>query len=387
MKRVQSIDLMRGFVMVFMALDHVRDLMHINSVTESPTNLSTTTPILFFTRWITYLCAPTFVFLAGSSAYLSFTRQKNIRESRKFLIRRGLWLILLEFTLVNFAIWFDFGFHNFIFEVIATIGFGFIILGILAKASIRTIFLIGIGIVFLHNLFPFIPFEKGSLVNAALSPFFEPGGFSISSRTNFTIAYPPIPWLGIMLLGFAGGKLFELPDFKRKKLFFNIGLGALLLFIILRFIDIYGDPSPWATQKNPVYTFLSFMNITKYPPSLLFCLVTLGLMFLLLGFAENLKTNFFSWLSVYGRVPLFYFIVHFYLIHALMLVLMFSQGFHWSALDFASGRFGRPKDLKSGIPLWAVYLVWIAVVGILYKPCRWYGKYKAAHGQWWLKFF
>lgn len=386
MNRVKSIDITRGIVMVFMALDHVRDLMHINSVTDSPTNLSTTTPVLFFTRWITYLCAPIFVFLAGSSAYLSFSKQHNSAESRKFLISRGFWLILLEFTFVNFAIWFDLGFHNFIFEVIATIGFGFIILGILAKNSIRAILILGVGILVLHDLFPLIPFQKGSLVKAILSPFFEPGAFSIGSRTNFTMGYPPLPWLGIMLLGFAGGKLFGLPDNKRINLFLKIGLIALLLFTTLRFINIYGDPSPWTAQKNAVFTFLSFMNITKYPPSLLFCLVTLGLMFLMLGFTEKFDSKFSLWLSVYGKAPLFYFIIHFYLIHILMLFLMLLQGFHWSLLDFASGRFGRPKDIKSGISLWAVYLVWIVIVGLLYKPCQWYGKYKATHRQWWLKF-
>ena len=386
MKRIYSIDFTRGLVMIIMALDHVRDLMHVNSITQSPTDLSTTTPILFFTRWITYLCAPIFVFLAGTSAYISFKNKDNISQSRKFLLKRGLWLILLEFTFVNFGIFFDLGFHNFIFEVIAAIGFGFIILSLLLKSSTKTIGIIGLIIIFCHNLFPLIPFGEGSILKTILSPLFGPGAFPVTPQTNFIMAYPPVPWLGIMLVGFASGKLFELPDDKRKKVFLKIGLGALLFFVVLRFINIYGDPSLWSSQKNALYTFLSFMNVTKYPPSLLFCLITLGIMFLILAFAEKAKNKFTNIVSVYGKVPLFYFIVHFYLIHLTMIALMFLQGFHWSDLDFASGTFGRPKGVESGLELWAIYLIWIGVVLVLYKPCLWFGKYKAAHKQWWLKY-
>ena len=372
--------------MIIMALDHVRDLMHVNSVTQSPTDLSTTTPMVFFTRWITYLCAPIFVFLAGTSAYISFKNKKNIPQSRKFLLKRGFWLILLEFTLVNFGLFFDIGFHNFIFEVIAAIGFGFIILALLLNSSLKMISITGLVIMFCHNLLPFIPFAEGSIIKTVLSPLFAPGAFLITPKTNFIIGYPPVPWLGIMLLGFASGKLFELPANKRKSIFLKIGSGALLLFVLLRFINIYGDPSLWSYQKNALYTFLSFMNITKYPPSLLFCLITLGIMFFILSFAERVKNRFANIVSVYGKVPLFYFLVHFYLIHLTLIVLMFFQGFHWSQMDFASGTFGRPKGAESGVGLWAIYLIWICVVLILYKPCLWFGKYKAGHTHWWLKY-
>ena len=386
MKRIFSIDFTRGLVMIIMALDHVRDLMHINAVTQSPTNLSTTTPLLFFTRWITYLCAPIFVFLAGTSAYISSKKRSNVSQSRQFLLKRGIWLVLLEFTVVNFGIYFDIGFHNFIFEVIAAIGFGFIILSILLKASLKTICIIGLLIIFCHNLFPLIPFENTSTIKAILSPLFGPAGFAITSHTNLVVAYPPIPWAGIMLVGFASGKLFELPDDKRKNMFLKIGFGALVCFVILRFINIYGDPSLWASQKSAVFTFLSFINVTKYPPSLLFCLITLGILFLLLALAENAKSRFARMVPVYGKVPLFYFVIHFYIIHVAMIILMMLQGFHWQQLDFSSGSFGRPKGAESGISLWAIYVTWIAVVLLLYKPCLWFGKYKATHEQWWLKY-
>lgn len=385
MKRQQSIDIVRGIVMIIMALDHVRDLMHVDSITQSPIDLSTTSPLLFFTRWITHLCAPIFVFLAGTSVYLSLQNRNNISEKRALLIKRGFWLIFLEFTIVNFGLFFDIGFHTLLFEVIAAIGFGFIILGLLLKIRSKTLGIIGLIIIICHNLLPLIPFAENSILKAVLTPFFSPIVIPFSERA-FVMGYPPIPWLGIMLVGFATGKFFELEAEKRKKLFVKIGLNALVLFIIIRFVNIYGDPALWTSQKDSVYTFLSFMNITKYPPSLLFCLATLGILFLLLAFAEHFQNGIKKVTLVYGKVPLFYFIVHFYVIHILTLIMLFAQGFNWSQFEFASGTFGRPKGLESGLSLWAIYLIWISVVAILYKPCQWFGKYKAKNQHWWLKY-
>lgn len=372
--------------MVIMALDHVRDMIHTDSITQSPTNLATTSPMLFFTRWITYLCAPIFVFLAGTSAYLSFKRKNNIVQSRKFLLKRGLWLVLLEFTVVNFGLFFDVTFNTFIFEVIAAIGFGFIILSLLLKASPKVIGIIGLLIIVSHNLFPLLQFSDGSILKTILTPLFTLTAIPFTPHTIMVIGYPPVPWLGIMLVGFAAGKLFEIDIAKRKSLFLKIGLSALLLFTIIRFINVYGDAFPWSAQKNSVYTFLSFINITKYPPSLLFCLLTLGIMFLILAFAEHANNRLAQVVKVYGKVPMFYFLVHFYLIHILLIVLLFLQGFHWSQLDFASGTFGRPKGIISGVSLPYIYLIWLGVVLVLYTPCVWYGKYKATHKHWWLSY-
>jgi uncharacterized membrane protein len=371
--------------MIIMALDHVRDLIHVDSIAQSPTNLATTTPALFFTRWITYLCAPTFVFLAGTSAYLSFQRSNNLAKTRRFLLKRGFYLVLLEFLVVNLGLFFDLGFHMFLFEVIATIGFGFIILSLLLRLSPRTIGIIALVIIFCHNLAPMIPLAETSSFKKALMPFFAPAAFPFSNRV-FVMAYPPIPWLGIMLAGFAAGRFFELPEARRRALFIKIGCAAILLFIIVRFINVYGDVIPWSSQKTGTFTFLSFMNVTKYPPSLVFCLITLGIMFLFLAFSEGARGKIVDVVSVYGKVPLFYFLIHFFFIHFILLAILFLQGFHWSQFDFASGTFGRPKDVRSGLPLWAVYLIWIAVVALLYKPCHWFGRYKAEHKQWWLKY-
>lgn len=385
MKRLNSIDIVRGIVMIIMALDHVRDLIHVNSITQSPIDLKTTTPILFFTRWITHLCAPTFVFLAGTSVYLS-SKNSEISDTRSFVIKRGIWLIILEFTLVNLALWFDLGFHIFIFEVIAAIGFGFIILGLLLKLKPTTIGIIGLVIIFCHNLLPLIPVGQDSVVKNILMPLFGSAAYPIGTMA-FIIGYPPIPWLGIMLVGFAAGTYFDLDSEIRKKRFLQIGIGSLVLFVILRLINVYGDPVPWTYQTDAVYTVLSFFNVTKYPPSLLFDLVTLGIMFLMLAFAENARNKFTDIAAVYGRVPLFYFIVHLYLIHFILLIILFLQGFSFSALEFATGTFGRPKNAVSGLDLWAVYLIWIGVVAILYLPCRWYGKYKSEHKEkTWLRY-
>lgn len=386
MKRINSIDVTRGLVMIIMALDHVRDMMHVNAITQSPTDLATTTPVLFFTRWITHLCAPVFVFLAGTSAYLSFKRGAGISETRNFLLKRGAWLLLLEFTIVNFGLFFDPLFRTIIFEVIAAIGCGFIVLAFLMGLSSTTIGVIGLLIIGGHNLVPLIHFSEGSFLKTVLTPLFNLSAFPLTPHTTFIIGYPPIPWLGVMLTGFASGTFFELPAANRKRLFLKIGCVALLLFIAIRFINIYGDPVRWSAQKNGVYTFLSFMNITKYPPSLLFCLVTLGIMFLILAAAEGVKNEVVQVLSVYGKVPLFYFLVHFYLIHLITIALLLLQGFHWWQLHFASGTVGRPKGVTSGVGLPLIYGIWIVVVAVLYKPCRWYGKYKAEDKQGWLKY-
>ena len=369
-----------------MALDHVRDLMHIDSITQSPTDLLTTTPLLFFTRFVTHFCAPTFVFLAGASAYLSFMNRNNVSQSRSFLIKRGLWLIALEFSVVNLGLFFDLDFHTFLFQVIATIGFGFIVLAFLLKLSSKTIGIIGLAIIFCHNLLPLIPFADGSIYKALLSPFFGTALFPVAPHTNLIMGYPPIPWLGIMLVGFATGKIFTMAADIRKNVLLKIGLFALLLFAILRFINIYGDPIAWSQQKDSLYTFLSFINVTKYPPSLLFSLITLGIMLLILAFADRVNNRFTKVVSVYGKVPLFYFVIHFYLIHVSMIVLMFLQGFNWSDLNFASGTFGRPPGVQSGVELWIIYLIWMGVIVILYKPCVWFEKYKAEHNRWWLKY-
>lgn len=370
--------------MIIMALDHTRDLIHVTSVTDSPTNLQTTTVALFLTRWITHFCAPTFVCLSGVSAFLMFKRTNDISGARYFLLTRGLWLIVLEFTLVNFGVWFNPHFNVFLFDVIAAIGFGFIILSLLLKISTKTILIIGVAIIFLHNLSSYIPPGGTSLLNKIAAMLILPGAIPFG-KGLFIMGYPPIPWLGIMLVGFAAGRLFELPTSTRKSLFLKIGMASLAIFILLRSINVYGDSFHWAKQKNSLFTVLSFINLTKYPPSLIFCLLTLGVMFLLLSWAEGSRNKFTEITSVYGKVPLFYFLIHWYILHPLMFLILFFQGYKYSDLVFGVN-LGRPKGI-SGVNLWYIYLIWVCVVIALYPICKMYGKYKESNrDKKWLRY-
>lgn len=384
MKRNSSIDVMRGLVMVIMALDHVRDLLHTSSLSQSPTDLTTTTPALFFTRWVTYLCAPTFVFLSGTSAFLSMNAKQNLADTRRFLVSRGIWLMVVEFSMVNFGLWFDPNFSILIFEVIAAIGVGFLILSALLPLSSQTITFIGVMIVVLHGLVALIPAPESVFLKVLLS-LFSPSAFPYGTGKLFLVAYPPIPWLGIMLIGYGAGTFFTLPEKSQQKIFLKLGLLSLLLFSLLRASNLYGDPVNWVTQKTTLYTFLAFINVTKYPPSLQFCLLFLGIMFLILSLVQGLKNKWTGILCVYGKTPLFYFLVHWYVIHPLVFVMVFLQGFKPSDLVFGSN-FGRPKT-GSGVELWAIYLIWGFIVLVMYPLCKRYGSYKERHKeQTWLRY-
>ncbi len=378
MKRINSIDTARGLVMIIMALDHVRDFLHTASLTQDPTNLETTTAILFFTRWITHLCAPTFVFLSGISAFLFFRKNKDHAASRKFFLTRGIWLIFLEFTLVNFALWYDIRYRLLLMEVISAIGLSFIVLSFMLKLPSRVIGITGIVIIFTHNLLQFIPIPAQPLSQFLTSVLFRPNLMQLTPETAFFTAYPLVPWLGILLLGFGSGEFFEKAQERRKSLFFRTGISILLVFGIIRFLNFYGDPVMWTVQTKPFFTFLSFLNVTKYPPSLLFTLLFIGLAMLVLYFSETGRNRVTEILSVYGRVPLFYFIIHLLLIHGLMFIILYMQGFKNGDFIFGAFKNGRPES-ANGVNLATVYLVWISVVALLYPVCRWYGDYKMSH--------
>lgn len=378
MKRINSIDFVRGLVMVIMALDHIRDLMHTTSLIEDPTNLATTTPILFFTRWITHLCAPTFVFLSGTSAYFSLKNSQSVAESRKFLLTRGLWLIVLEFTIINFGIWFNIHFDLLMQQVICAIGGGLIILALLLTLPARTIGVIGLVIIVGHNLLDGLQLATSPLLEKAFFVLFRPRLFPVTPNFQFLVSYPIVPWAAILLTGFACGKLFEMPEEQRKKLFLRIGLASLCLFSLLRFSNLYGDPVKWTVQQTGLFTFLSFINVTKYPPSLLFVLATLGITFLVLSFMDGVKNRFTDIISVYGKVPLFYYLIHWYVVHGLMFAMVFLQGFGIQDLQFGAFNFGRPRT-GTGVELPMIYLIWFCVVASLYPLCKWYGRYKETH--------
>nr|WP_293834363.1 heparan-alpha-glucosaminide N-acetyltransferase domain-containing protein [uncultured Arsenicibacter sp.] len=386
MKRIPSIDFARGLVMVIMALDHVRELMHVTSQTQSPTDLSTTTGALFMTRWITHLCAPTFVFLSGTSAYLSLKNSGDVSANQRFLRSRGLWLLFLEITVVNFALWFDLSFRTIIFQVIAAIGAGFLMLSFLLKAPARTVGLLGLFIILCHNLVQGVTFTDTIPLRVIWSLFFRPDVFPVTPQFMVGLLYPWVPWLGIMLAGYGAGLLFELPDNRRRRTLLLVGLGSLAVFVLVRLFNSYGDPAPWSAQKTPDFTFLSFINTTKYPPSLLYTTMTLGVTITVMALVDGIQNRFTEVLSVYGRVPMFYYLIHWYLIHTLMLVMLFMQGFTPDQFVFGPFQFGRPKE-PSGVDLPTTYLIWLGIVVLLYFPCRWYWQYKRRHKEiWWLRY-
>jgi uncharacterized membrane protein len=386
MKRIASIDIARGLVMIIMALDHTRDFLHGWSRTHSPIDLSVTTPLIFFTRWITHFCAPAFVFLAGTSVAIQLKRSVDQRATRAWVLRRGLILIVVEFTIVNLGLSFDPQFRLLIFEVIATIGAGFILLSFLSRLPYKLLLVLTALIFFGHNLLDPGPAMAMAAPNSGVTGrilralFLSPDLFQLSSTRIFTVAYPILPWLGIMLAGFLAGRWFDRPAAERKRLFLQTALVSVGLFIVLRVINSYGDPNPWAQQKDALFSLLSFLNVTKYPPSLLFSLLMLSGLFLVIAAAEGRDNRVTRVLLVYGRVPLFYFIIHMYIIHVILLIVDFAQGYGFSQLRFGPFQFGWPGT-SGGLPIWAIYFIWLSVAGGLYPVCRWYGRYKAAHPE------
>jgi uncharacterized membrane protein len=386
--RLQSIDVLRGLVMIIMALDHVRDYFHADAFLFSPTDLSQTTPVLFFTRWITHFCAPVFVFLAGTSIYL-MSQKKSKSELSVFLLKRGLWLILLDVIVFTFGWNFDIQFHLFFLNVIWMFGISMIVLAALIHFHFNVIMLFGLVLVFGHNLLNNVHAEGNTFSSFLWAVLHEQTGFDVGKRTIF-IAYPVIPWVGVMALGYCLGKLYATdynPSTRRRTLI-RLGVAAIGLFILLRAINVYGDGAHWEYQATPILTVLSFLNPWKYPPSLLYLLMTLGPALLFLGVTENMKKAIADPISVFGRVPLFFYIAHLYLIHFLALIAVgFFPGRDWTDMILIEPLWFTQALKGYGFSLAIVYIIWMGVVVSLYPLCRWYDKYKRDHrNSWWLSY-
>lgn len=396
--RIQSIDILRGLVMVIMALDHVRDFFFKADVSGGgaslamdPTNLATTTPILFFTRWVTHFCAPAFIFLAGTSVFL-MGQKKTKAELSGFLIKRGFWLIVVEMVIITFGWTYNPLFSLVILQVIWAIGISMVFLGLLIRLPFWLIFTLGFVIVFGHNLLNYPDINKdikGGLI-ADLIYFSE---FSIypqdmTQSHHVLIVYAFVPWLGVMMLGYCFGKLYEktVDPLWRRKMLLGTGAGLIVLFVIIRLLKGYGDPVPWADQeRGSVFTFLSFLNVNKYPPSLAFLCMTIGPVMIMLALIENIQNKVTDFFRVYGRVPMFYYILHFYIIHTVAIGVFFAQGF--SVNDIVTE--GNPFLFKPpgfGFGLLGVYAVWLFVFLVLYPLCKKYDRYKSTHRQWWLSY-
>nr|WP_294902909.1 heparan-alpha-glucosaminide N-acetyltransferase domain-containing protein [uncultured Lacibacter sp.] len=378
-KRIESIDLLRGLVMIIMALDHTRDFFHKEAFTSDPLNPATTTAALYFTRWITHLCAPTFVFLSGVSAWLQ-SKRKTTKELSGFLITRGLWLVLIEITVMTFGVLGDIYFSTIILATIWSIGISMVLLGLLIWLPFRLILAVGLLIVFGHNLIDFAEANRSALP-VWWSLLHRPAFLQLSSSFTLGIMYPFLPWTGLMILGYCFGKLFSNTEAERRnKLLLWMGIGSLLLFIVLRTANVYGDPLRWTNQQTGLQTFFAFMNVQKYPPSLLFMCATIGVALIFLSLVKNTNGRFAKFAIVFGRVPLFYYIVHFYLLHIISILFFFLRGHTLEegmegSLPF---KFIIPGE---GYSLWIVYFVWLSVIMALYPVCKWYDRYKTNHKE------
>ncbi len=386
-QRIQSIDILRGAVMLIMAIDHVRDFFHITAFTDSPTNLETTTPQLFFTRWITHFCAPAFVFLSGTSAFL-VSQRKSKNETSMFLIKRGLWLVFAEMAVVTLAITFNPLYNLLIWQVIWAIGWSMVILGLLVRTSLKVIVVIGCILVFGHDLLNYMQLPQEGIGNVLMRVFFTAFGTQYQlgpSRFVFDL-YAILPWTGVMLLGYAFGTVYKQTDaLKRRKTILTLGFAVTIFFILLRYINMYGDPSHWSAQKNGLYTFLSFLNASKYPPSLCYATMTLGPSLIFLALTETVQNKFADMLSMFGRVPFFFYVLHFYLIHTICVIIFFATG-HTSKdiIDFNTPFLFRPAQFGFDLPI--VFAIWLFIILILYKPCQWFDNYRKSHHEWWLSY-
>jgi uncharacterized membrane protein len=390
--RLASIDILRGLVMVIMALDHTRDFF--TFLRTPPEDMAHTYGALFFTRFITHYCAPVFAFLAGTGAFLSTRRGKSIGQLSRFFVTRGLWLVLLELTIVDFGWgfvpWAQAG-------VIWILGWSMVVMALIVRLPMRWIAALSLTMIATHNLLDSIdPHAFGKLYWVWML-LHSPGRIAITPHFLFSVRYALIPWVGVMAAGFAFGSLLSRSD--RRLWILTIGFSATLLFFLLRAVNLYGNgiaglpfgyprsAGPWTMQPTFSLTLISFFNVLKYPPSLDYLLITLGPSLTLLGLLDGAKAErgLSRILLVFGRVPLFYYVLHLYVINAL--ARLTSVAFHQPAwhttviADFAQ----RPLGYGHSLPF--IYAMWLLVVALLYRPCRWFMEFKSRHRDWtWLSY-
>lgn len=370
MKRLESIDMMRGFVMLLMALDHTRD--YFSNAFFNPVDLSQTSAAYFLTRWVTHLCAPTFMFLAGVGAFLS-TYRKNLtpRQLSAYLASRGLWLVVLELTLVRFGWTFNWDYSYAIGQVIWALGWSMLALAALVFLPRWTIAWLALLLIAAHNAFDGIHADSGQVSGWLWIFLHEPGTIEYSPGHSLSLYYPVIPWIGVMAAGYCLGPVFL--EQNRQTIVFWLGLFCLALFLLLRLGNLYGDPHPWAPQKNWQFTLFSMLNCQKYPPSLLYLLMTLGLMFIGLALFEGRKLQFIRLpLLTVGKAPLFFYLLHIYLIHGAALAVAHYRGLpiNWLFTGSASHPFPHMPAPEFGYDLPTVYGIWLAVIVLLYPFCH-----------------
>jgi len=396
--RLSNVDLVRGLVMVVMALDHTRDFFYRGAAQGDPELLADPGLALFLTRWITHFCAPAFVFLAGTGAFLSLGRGRTTTQLSAFLASRGLWLILLEVTLVKFGFFRTFSLQFTVFQVIWALGASMLVLAVLVHLPLRVIAAFGAVLVFGHNALDGVHVAGTGFMADVWRVLHEPGTLAFGRAPaegvnlfdqgtrdgpwQLYIRYPLIPWIGVMALGYAFGAMLQRPEMARRRIIWQLGGGAVVAFLLLRAFNIYGDARQFAVGSGAPQTLISFLNTQKYPPSLLYLLMTLGPTLLLLNVVEHAKGWWAQAFIIFGRVPLFYYLLHLPLINLLVLpaaMLKYGPGI---VEQLASG--APPADW--GWDLSGTYLAWLAVVALLYPLCRWFAGVKARRRDWWLSY-
>ena len=379
--RLDMVDLLRGLVIALMVLDHTRDYFHISAYTFDPTDPARTHVLLYLTRWVTHLCAPTFVFLAGVSVFLQGVNGKDKSQLTRFLLSRGAWLIVLELTIISFA--FNFALPFLFLQVIWAIGVSMILLAGLIWLPRAAAAIVGVLIVAGHQLLaPINPADLG-----ALAPLwtlaFKMGPPPIGPGF---IAYPVIPWFGVMCLGYALGPVFVQEPVRRNRMLFQIAITALALFCMLRALNAYGDPAHWRTYPSAAATAMSFFKVSKYPPSLLYVLITLGVSLLCMLALQRLRGLLAQVLLAYGRTPLFTYVLHIYVVHGASLVVAMLAGYPASShANFLADPF-RLYQAGFGFNLLVVYVVWLAILVALYPASRWFAEVKRRRREWWLSY-
>jgi uncharacterized membrane protein len=396
--RLDSIDMLRGVVMVIMALDHVRDFWSDRFFREDPTDLTKTTAAIFLTRWITHYCAPTFIFLAGTGAFLSGTRGKSKPELSWFLFTRGLWLAFFE-VVINRILWmFSFDFYHHGAGVFWAIGLSMIGLSLLIYLPTSLVTAFGIAMVAFHNMLDGFTAQMIHLPGWLWMILHSPGDerligpFTFGERVigpfTFGTGYCVIPWMGVMAAGYGLGTILLQDRAARRRQLAELGVALILAFVVVRASNVYGDPRPWSREPSLVFTVLSFLNCTKYPPSLLYLLMTLGPAILLLAIFDRPLGAWAKPIITFGRVPLFFYLLHIPLIHGGAVLCDYIR-FGWSPMATDGPWAVKPDQVPAnyGVSLPMVYLVWIAVVLILYPPCRWFAGVKRRRRDAWLSYF
>ncbi len=379
--RLEAIDLLRGVIMVLMALDHTRDFFGIPG--QNPTDLTSASAALFLTRWITHFCAPVFFLLTGTGSYLSL-RRRSRGELAGFLLTRGLWLIFLDLVVARcLAYQFNFDYRVTMLLVLWALGWAMITLAALVRlpASVVTVF--GAVLIAGHNLF-----DSVRSASPLWSILHAPGFVLNTPKHVVFVAYPLIPWIGVTAVGYGLGQVYGWDAGRRRAFLLRLGTALSLAFLVLRGLNVYGDPSRWTHQKSAAFTVLSFLNTTKYPPSLLFLLMTLGPALIFLGLVDRATPRLLRPALLIGRVPLFYYLLHFALIHLLAVAtcLLRYGSAHWmtESPDLGHYPFSPPPGWGFSLPV--VYLVWALVVAAMYPLCRWFAAVKARRREAWLSY-